>query len=255
MDHVIIHCSRIPQINWLTTAAHAQDAERNPDSVHLYRIRIADHQPAIPGYYNLLSADEVYRAGAYHHRKDSDRFVISRAILRILLAAGTDLPATDIRFGKTPHKKPYQVSIHEIAPCFNVSHAGDMIMIGMSGQDIGADIEFIDPTFGFDEVLDYAFTVLEKQYVRAAPDPRTSFYEIWSRKESLLKATGKGVGNNLASAQCLDGENQVPAASIGSATNWIVRSFDADQGYIGNISFANPAPISFYEVVPGLFMK
>lgn len=255
MNQVIVDCSFLPEIGWLNQQTAAEHEVQTDEPVNVYRIRIADHQPAMAAYYSLLSADEVLRAGTYHHRRDCDRFVISRGILRMLLAARIDADAKQIRFEKSAEKKPFQVNAQGIAAKFNVTHAGEMIMIAVSTQDVGADIEFIDPLFGFDEVLDFAFTQSEKEFIRGSSSPRSSFYEIWSRKESLLKATGKGIGNNLATAQCLNGQNYVPVASIGSSSNWSVRSFNAFDGYIGNISFSRSARLRFFDVDQQWFAK
>lgn len=61
--------------------------------------------------------------------------------------------------------------------------------------EIGVDIERIKPI----EVKDFfsVFTREEQQIITDSISPLHSFYNIWTRKESILKAQGSGLTNSL----------------------------------------------------------
>src|SRR5688572_8068470 len=80
MDTVDVACAYYPGITW------DDNSTDDSQAVQLYRISISDHLVNLSQYERLLSDEEIAKAERYHYQKDRDRFVISRAVLRLLLA-------------------------------------------------------------------------------------------------------------------------------------------------------------------------
>ncbi|MBR4719438.1 MAG: 4'-phosphopantetheinyl transferase superfamily protein [Lachnospiraceae bacterium] len=70
---------------------------------------------------------------------------------------------------------------------FSLSHSGDHAICILDGKAVGADIEEIKDEK--DKIADRFFAAEERQYITDA----TSFYSIWSLKESFMKAVGLGM--------------------------------------------------------------
>ena len=78
--------------------------------------------------------------------------------------------------------KPYT----SICP-ISISHSGENVLVGISENDIGVDIEVIKP---FDKrLISRYFTKSEQEFIKTDDD----FFKIWTVKEAFLKLTGEGL--------------------------------------------------------------
>ena len=77
---------------------------------------------------------------------------------------------------------------------FNISHTGGAVLVGISGEPIGVDIERIRPV-GRRAMLRIAGVASEQ-----------AFFESWVRREARAKRTGAGVGTLLEETALRDGE-------------------------------------------------
>ena len=75
--------------------------------------------------------------------------------------------------------------------CFNISHSQGVVIFAMYEFDVGVDIEKIRTSQ--DDVRRYISNDEEYAYIK---DDK-SFYEIWTSKESLVKALGIGIKDNI----------------------------------------------------------
>lgn len=77
---------------------------------------------------------------------------------------------------------------------FNLSHSGDWIVLATApGCEVGVDIENVDPTFPALEIADEFFLPAERKWIGAGKDPTPRFFQLWTAKEALMKATGEGM--------------------------------------------------------------
>jgi len=246
MGQTSIYCSYQTNAQW-------HDDTTSKPGINIYRVRISHHLPNIRTYLSVLTEDELRRSRNYHHQKDTDRFIISRGVLRLILADKLSLSPKEIRFGKGENKKPFIENTGTDRLEFNVTHSGDWIIIAISSQPVGADIECIDPDFEYAEIMAFAFHKQEIDYINDSGCPRNKFFLLWSRKESLLKATGKGIGNHLSSTLCLDGNNYVTTDDIGSVLSWNINTFLIEEDYVVNVAFAVDHEMNFHTVGPNCF--
>ena len=80
---------------------------------------------------------------------------------------------------------------------FNISHSKGMIVCLISDYEVGIDIEKIRPYKK--ELKSYISNEDEEKYIKTD----ANFYEIWTSKESLVKANGKGLRTNIKSIPAL----------------------------------------------------
>lgn len=77
---------------------------------------------------------------------------------------------------------------------FNLSHSGDWIVLATASHgQVGVDIETIDPTFPALEIAEEFFLLEERRWIRKGADPTLRFFQLWTAKEALMKATGEGM--------------------------------------------------------------
>ena len=131
---------------------------------------------------------------AYLHEQDRFAHAISRLLLVKLLDKFTQKNSnflSNLKFNS--HQKPYfDLNFH-----FNISHSGDYVLCAASkAGNLGIDIEKKRALeiHGFEDL----FTSLEWQDITTAQNPAI-FFDYWSKKESIIKADGRGLGVDLKS--------------------------------------------------------
>ncbi len=86
---------------------------------------------------------------------------------------------------------------------FNISHSSDIVICAISVENIGVDIE---KKCKFpQEIVDYIYSDNERKYCQSDD---TRAYKLWTRKESYLKAIGKGV-HGIRNMRSLINEDKV----------------------------------------------
>ncbi len=139
----------------------------------------------------LLQPDEFAKAQRFRFAKHRDRYIAARASLRTILSFYLDIPAKDILFTYDTNGKPfvYDSPIH-----FNLSHSEDLAVYAISRHDVGIDIEHITAQYEPAIATRY-FAPDEVLAITSLPDEEqaTRFYQIWSRKEAIIKACASSI--------------------------------------------------------------
>lgn len=231
--------SQLSSVHWEDSPVHLNEPDKQ---VHVWRIKITDHHSPLA---NLLTAAEREKMNHYHHQNDRNRFAVSRGGLRYLLGRYIAKPLGEWPLALNENKKPF---LQTRAIEFNIAHSGNYVVLAFAKDDIGLDIEQTDQHFAYTEVMARCFHEQEIAVVKKADDPIEAFYLFWTRKEALLKATGKGINNELHFIPCTDGHQQVNAVSIGSEKDWEIRSFKMEASYTISIAHSpSTEKVCFWE--------
>ena len=86
--------------------------------------------------------------------------------------------------------------LRELDLFFSLSHSGTLAACALSDGPVGLDIQ--KRSAFRPGVLERFFTPDERQYVLDASDRDEAYTEIWTRKESWLKAMGIGISFSLS---------------------------------------------------------
>ena len=154
--------------------------------------------PEISSFEKLLSVQEQEKAARFKFLRDRNSYIVTHALLRIILGNHLGSEPAEIEFISNDFGKPSLAGkckkIH-----FNLSHSSECSVLAFSiKSEIGVDIEKIDPGFDFDLIAKAHFSETENSFIDAERDEsRKRFYTVWTRKEALLKAIGTGIGGNL----------------------------------------------------------
>ena len=149
-----------------------------------------------------LDEPEIERRRRYVGELPRRQFTRCRAALRILLTRRLDCPNRALRFGAGRRGKPYAlIGGRRCRVSFNVSHSGDhgLIALAPAGR-LGVDVEVRRARDSIDALIDTLLTAAEQERLAGLDDPARAgrFYDFWTAKEALLKATGLGHAIDVA---------------------------------------------------------
>ena len=157
---------------------------------------IDDHS-ILSRYDALLSPDERATQARFLFAKDQRRHLVARALVRSVLSRYAAVRPEDWVFSRGVHGRP-AISAPRTAPPleFNVAHSGDLVMLGVtSGRTLGIDTECMETrTFKLEGLQRYFAPEEGSTLLSLPPDERhRRFFELWTLKESYIKARGKGL--------------------------------------------------------------
>lgn len=153
---------------------------------------------------SLVSAERRQQAARFVHQADAYRSVLGEALARVTLGKWTGSRPGDLVFIRNTYGKPSLIS-HPDLP-FNVSHSGDWVAVISGGHaPLGVDVEKISPIDM--KIAERFFSPLESRNLAAvsAKQQLEIFYQLWTLKESYIKAMGMGLSMPLDSFSMLRG--------------------------------------------------
>ena len=191
----------------------------------------------------LLSPEESSRAERFALEAGRRRFVLSHGALRCILSGYTGSDPAELRFGSTAKGKPFLASDDATGIHFNLSHSGDLALIGVAvGLRVGVDLEMVQERSGLHEIVRSYWASAEQDALRQAEPAEQcrTFYRLWTRKESVLKASGQGITDGLlapdVSAELLTGKPTAGLRVELAGTRWLLYDLDPTPDYMGALA-------------------
>jgi len=209
------------------------------NELHLWRVCLSDLEANVSELRLLLSKEEQARSDRYIRSADSVKFIVSRAVLRLILAQYLGLKPSEIFISTGEFGKPYiskSLNINDLA--FNLSHSGDLCLVAVSyGKEIGVDVEKLRDDVEVEDLATKYFSTEEIAELQALPNGlrRLGFFLCWTRKEAYVKAKALGLQIPLDrfSVSLTPGR---PAEIRGAeAGGWTILSFELGPGYVAAV--------------------
>jgi 4'-phosphopantetheinyl transferase len=147
----------------------------------------------------MLSPDELEAADNFTVDSGRHQYVVSRAMLRILLAQYAGAEPQELRFGIEAMGKPILVAPHRSIR-FNLSHSGGLVVYGIArDRSVGVDLEKVRPLPRALALARRYFSDEEALAVESASAESRDrkFLTFWVRRESGAKARGASVWRAL----------------------------------------------------------
>ena len=168
----------------------------NGVAIRLFRL---DLEPAaLTRCRAVLDADERAQADGIEDPAARRTFVAGRGLLRFSLAAVLGRTPASLAFAVSAFGKPVLADDGISRPLdFSLAHARNLLALAWRfGGALGIDIEDCrrQDLGDLDSIAGHAMTAREQRYLAALPGARRrrAFYELWTRKEALAKASGCG---------------------------------------------------------------
>ena len=159
---------------------------------------------AVAPWRELLDATERERAARFVFARNRVEFIAAHALARAALALTFGVSPTEWDFVADAQGKPAPLLGGKPAPLsFNLSHTTGMVglaVVAGANRALGFDLEKLDRELTMD-IADRYFTAQEVAWLYALPGAERSrgFLRLWTLKEAFIKATGKGLTDDLAS--------------------------------------------------------
>lgn len=163
----------------LTIAAVNIPEDLPPDFIHLFL--------------NNISPEKRQKLAKFRHKADLYRSLLGDILIRVIISGQTAVNSRDIHFVANAYGKPFLQNGPAIS--FNLSHSGNWAaaIFGRGHHCLGIDIEKIVP-FPIDD-MQSCFTKTENEQLlsKTGRDQLDYFFQLWTLKESCVKAIGKGL--------------------------------------------------------------
>lgn len=197
-----------------------------PNHIHVWTINLAISPDQEINQFDSLTPDEQQRAKRFLapiHRK---RFIAARYALRNILGQYLSTPPENVSFIYTEHGKPFLSGTMQEKLQFNLAHTYDIAVCVITlDHAIGVDIEKIVEKNDL-AIAERFFSREENRALSVLPpDEQTiGFYRLWSKKEALVKAVGKGLSISLSSFSV--STNTLPEMIVLENKNWSLVTLD-----------------------------
>lgn len=197
-----------------------------------YAENIAPFPPNVwDGYLCRLPQAHREQVLRYRFREDAQACLYGKLLLlRCLEELGIrHLRLEDLNY--TGHQRPY---FNGAAIDFNISHSGKFVVCAAAENiRLGVDIEQIKPV----DLNDFQeqFSDDEMRFIQSDDGSFVNFYNIWTKKEALIKADGKGLSIPLKQISVVSAvageEHQHRRAVIIENHPWFLTELNISEGY------------------------
>jgi 4'-phosphopantetheinyl transferase len=196
-----------------------------------------------------LSSDELERARRFRVAGAQRQYVVGRSALRRILARFVGKPTTELHFEYTTTGKPLLAFPAASELQFNLSHSGDWILIAVAqNRRVGMDLELIQDRPELRQIArsfwaESEWAALERV---SAQQWLQAFYRVWTRKEAVLKASGRGIAAGLGRPEVSAALNDrdLPACLHAGydGTHWVIHDLAFDSRYAAALAVEAPEP-------------
>ncbi len=174
---------------------------RNPvKMVQLYGIKLIDEARFIEIKGLLCSAlpeSTAKKASRFRFNAGAQRQLLGELMVRAILCNKFHFQNSEVSFDYHSDGKPYLSGSENTH--FNISHSGDWVVCAFSSLPVGVDVEKIRRV-NFDIARRF-FSAEETYQLFSLPENKQTgfFFDLWTLKESYLKALGTGLTKSLGS--------------------------------------------------------
>jgi 4'-phosphopantetheinyl transferase len=151
----------------------------------------------IARYRRLLTTQELEREARFHFPNDRHRFLVTRALVRDVLSRYEAISPQDWRFEQNTYGRPTIANDDSIEKriSFNISHSDGLIILSITRyRVVGVDTENVSRIAPI-QIANRYFSPKEIAALARLPAALQSqrFFELWTLKESYIKARGMGL--------------------------------------------------------------
>ncbi len=133
----------------------------------------------------------------FFRQDNTPKALIGDILARVVICKALGIDNSEILFNDNGYGKPLLLNYPNYH--FSISHSGDWIVYAANNREVGIDVQKIKP-------VDYKiakrfFSPLEYHDLmnKTESEKIGYFYDLWTLKESYIKAIGRGLGASLGS--------------------------------------------------------
>ena len=210
--------------------------------VHVWCVSLNSETAPFTALNALLCDEELVRARRFrfdHHRR---RYIVARAMVRILLGRYLQKRGEEICFEYGPKGKPrLGGSDGGSGLRFNISHSNELALMAFClNEEVGVDVEAVHEMGDAESILRNHFCPEEiEQWLSLPAQFRArGFFDCWTRKEAYVKAVGDGLSLPLDEFQVafLPGEKSRIRMRSGDEDTWSLFDVSPAPDYAGALA-------------------
>ena len=149
----------------------------------------------LQAYERMISPEERRRWTRYHS-EDRHQFLVTRALVRVILSRYARVAAGSWRYDRNRNGRPHIAAQSLFPPLsFNLSHTDGLAACAVSlTPEVGVDVEKCR-RLEDSKLAERFFSLSETRDLRALPEQAQEgrFFDYWTLKESYIKARGLGL--------------------------------------------------------------
>ena len=227
-----------PELNWSPCAA---PPPLGSGGIHVWAFPIEPEPDELNRLAAHLSPEEMDRANQFRFPRLRERYIAGRGRLRLLLGRYLEFEPAQLRFDFTPRGKPLlsQSGIH-----FNLAHSNELALLAITkAAPVGVDLELIRPMPDGLEIARRFFAAGEVAgFDKVTANARDeAFFNLWTRKEAWLKATGDGISESLSKVELTFRAGEIPRVlaidgDVSAAEEWSLHHLQPANGFVGALA-------------------
>ena len=147
----------------------------------------------------LLSPEERVTSSRFLQAKDRYTYVFAHALTQRALRDATSRPSC--RLVADTHGKPHLSPASKPRLWFNLTHTDGLVACALARKPVGIDAEQVTRSIDWLGIAERFFAREEVEWIRSVPSNEVAraFLKIWTMKEAVVKAAGRGLAMPLDS--------------------------------------------------------
>ena len=211
-----------------------------PGEIHVWAISLDVTPGALATLETALCPAERERAARFRFEQHRNRFIAGRGLLRNILSSYLNARPQTLEFCSGPNGKPALANLSTVNDLqFNLAHSEGLALAAVTtAGEVGVDVERVRVLDDAEELVRRFFSRSEAEIFRELPPALkpAAFFNLWTRKEAFLKATGEGIAHSMHRVEVsfLPGESARFAglpADLGDPNAWVLRDLAPAPGF------------------------
>jgi 4'-phosphopantetheinyl transferase len=224
---------------------HSGDLQLARNEIHVWAAPLSVEPDSLEAFARILTPDEKTRAERFKFDKHRNRFIAGRGSLRDVLSRYLHSKPEELRFDYSVNGKPgFAEGFEDGGVHFNLAHSEDLALISVTRiAPVGVDVECVRAMRDMEQLVARFFSARENELFQKVPtsEKPAAFFNLWTRKEALLKATGEGITRSLSLVEVsfLAGEPArlvAVAGDVERAKEWSLRELAPAEGFVGAVA-------------------
>lgn len=183
-------------------------------------------------FYNLMSfvsQEKRERIIRFHKIEDAQRTLVADILLRYIIFRRLGIRNKDIFFCRNEFGKPFLKHFNNFH--FNISHACEWVVCAAYNMPVGVDIEYMQPVDIDIAKRFYSMPEYNDLLNMDDSDRLPYFYDLWTLKESYIKAAGKGLSIPLDSFSFRNAGDNIMFETKNELSECYFKRFNIDSRY------------------------
>ncbi|WP_265444375.1 4'-phosphopantetheinyl transferase family protein [Acetivibrio straminisolvens] len=178
---------------------------------------------------NFLPNETKDKIKRFRRYEDSLMSLTAELLKRAIVCLKLGINNESVKFNRSAYGKPYLEGHEDFH--FNLSHSGSWVVCAVSSKPVGIDVEKIKEID-----LDIAKRFFSKEEVsdlfsKNGDEKIEYFFELWTLKESYIKADGRGLSLPLNSFSFRIENDNIIFTSNDEPRHFFFKKYDIDKEY------------------------